>query len=135
MKIYVLCGLPASGKTTLSEELATQYEAKLFHYDDYKRHQKRKLYEQIKKELVSNNVVLDGMFVVRAWREELLKALEEVECEKILVKMDVSVEECVERNKEREHPLNKAVIVHETATPNDMTSPRYTINHKIIRRY
>lgn len=112
MKIYVLCGLPASGKTTLSEELAIQYEAKLFHYDNYKKHQKRKLYEQIKKELASNNVVLDGMFVVRAWREELLKMLEEVECEKILIKMDASVDECIERNKDREHPLNKAVILH-----------------------
>lgn len=112
MTIYVLCGLPASGKTTYSEELAIQHEAKLFHYDNYHGNKKHLLHEQIKKELSLNNVVLDGLFVVRVWREELLEVLKDVECEKILVKMNTSPEECIERNKERERPLNEAVIRH-----------------------
>lgn len=110
MNIYVLCGLPASGKTTLSEELAVQHEAKLFHYDDYKGNKKLSCYAQIKEELLSNNVVLDGLFLMKSWREELLKILKEVECEKILVKVNTPVKECIERNKERERPLNEALI-------------------------
>lgn len=112
MTIYVLCGLPASGKTTLSEQLATEHEAKLFHYDDYRGNKKHELHAQIKKELTSNNVVLDGLFLVKAWREELLEILKEIECEKILVKLEASMEECIERNKERKRPLNEAVIRH-----------------------
>lgn len=112
MTLYVLCGLPASGKTTLSEKLAAQHNAKIFHCDEYKPHQKRKLYKEIKEALNSSNVILDGIFLKSITRKNLLDALKEVECKKILIRLDASIEECIERNKERKRPLSDNVLYH-----------------------
>lgn len=35
MNLYVLCGLPGSGKTTFSQKLKEKYNAKLYCYDEF----------------------------------------------------------------------------------------------------
>ena len=39
--IYVFCGIPASGKTTLSQQLAQQHNAKLYCYDEFIKYYKK----------------------------------------------------------------------------------------------
>ena len=108
MTIYVLCGLPASGKTTLSKQLADSHKAKLYCFDDCKI-KGTELYRKIRKDLETCNVVLDAMFIRKRWRRELLDILD-IDCKKILIVLDTSLEVCIERNIIRgEYPSNGAI--------------------------
>lgn len=109
--MIVLCGLPASGKTTLSNELAAQYNAKLYHYDEFKKGSKpieskqthQRLYNQIKQDLLQGyDVVLDDLHTRLEWRESLLSTLQDIPCKKILIVMTTPLEECVRRNSQRQ---------------------------------
>lgn len=122
MILYILCGLPASGKTTLSFQLATEHDAKLYHYDEFKRDSKpqenkqthQRLYNQIKQDLLQGyDVVLDDLHTRLEWRQDLLSALQDIPCKKILVVMTTPLEECVRRNSERQNGrLPDFVIYH-----------------------
>lgn len=111
MTIYVLCGLPASGKTTLSHKLAEEHNAELYCYDHIKPN-RTKMFEQIKEALKTHDVVVDDLFLVKAWRKELLNYLRDVDCEKKLIVLETPIETCIERNKEREHRLGDEFIYH-----------------------
>ena len=120
--IYILCGLPASGKTTLSKQLATKCNTKLYHYDEFKRSLKLQenkqihqcLYQLIVSDLLAgNNVVLDDLHTCLEWRQDLLSAIQDILCKKILVVMTTPLEECVHRNAERQNGrLPDSVIYH-----------------------
>lgn len=123
MKLYVFAGLPGSGKTTLSLQLATEHDAKLYHYDEFKKGSKpqdtkethQRLYNQIKQDLLSgNNVVLDDLHTRLEWRKSLLSALQNIPCKKLLIVMTTSLEECVRRNAQRQGQarLPDSVIYH-----------------------
>lgn len=111
MSFYILCGLPASGKTTLSTQLANEHNAKLYHYDEFKKGCKpqeskqthQRLYNQIKQDLLQgNDVVLDDLHLALEWRKSLLSALQDIPCKKILIVMITPLEECVRRNAQRQ---------------------------------
>lgn len=111
MFIYILCGLPASGKTTFSQQLAIEHSAKLYHYDEFKKGSKpqdskqthQRLYKQIAQDLLDgHNVVLDDLHTRLEWREPLLSALQDIPCKKILIVMTTPLEECVRRNAQRQ---------------------------------
>lgn len=111
MTLYVLCGLPASGKTTLSHILTKKYNAKLYCYDDHKlKH--LDLYERIKKDLPTHNVVLDDLMLVKAWRKELLDSIKEVNCKKVLIVLTTPLDVCIERNTIRNSRPSNAAIYH-----------------------
>jgi len=111
MKLYTLCGLPASGKTTLSTQLAKEHNAKLYHYDEFKKGSKpqytkethQRLYKQIAQDLLQGyDVVLDDLHLALEWRQDLLTALQDISCKKILIVMTTPLEECVCRNSQRQ---------------------------------
>lgn len=111
MSFYILCGLPASGKTTLSTQLAVEHNAKLYHYDEFKKGSKpqeskqthQRLYDQIKQNLLQgNDVVLDDLHTRLEWRQDLLSAFQDIPCKKILIVMTTPLEECVRRNSQRQ---------------------------------
>jgi tRNA uridine 5-carbamoylmethylation protein Kti12 len=110
MTIYVLCGLPASGKSTISEEMAIEKNAKLFHCDNYTAHKLKDFYSEIREALHTTDVVVDGIFLTRKARNDLLNELKNIDCEKILVKVETSVAECIKRNKDRKHPVGNMII-------------------------
>lgn len=108
---YVLCGIPGSGKTTLSHQLAEQHNAIVHSYDDIpnawgNRDADGSFYRQwmdnIKNDLRSgNSVVCDSTALTSYNRKEILKEVSEIDCEKVLIVKVVPVEVCVQRNKGR----------------------------------
>lgn len=108
--LIILCGIPGSGKTTISEQLSVQYNAKLYHYDEFVKQftyaDKGKthsyLYKTVASDLLNNhNVVIDDLHTRLEWRRELLDALKDVSCTKILVVVNTPLEECLRRNAKR----------------------------------
>lgn len=118
--LYVLCGIPASGKTTLSKQLSSQYNAKLYCYDEfiklYKKHDRHEyLYNLIANDLaVGHNIVLDDLHTRFEWRKTLLDAIKDIPCKKILIIMTTPLEECIRRNAQRQGSsrLPEFIIYH-----------------------
>lgn len=109
--IVVFCGLPASGKTTQSQQLAEQYNAKLYCFDEYKIKARKlsgmtsheRMYFDIKNDvLAGHDVILDDLHLALEWRQDLLSALQDIPCKKILIVMTTPLEECVRRNSQRQ---------------------------------
>lgn len=111
MTAYVLCGIPGSGKTTLSYQLAEQNNAVVHSIDDIpnawgnhdidgKIH--NQWVENIKADLqMGNSVVCDGVSLNSNTRKWILRKLSEFDCEKVLIVKAVPVEVCIQRNKGR----------------------------------
>lgn len=102
-----MCGIPGSGKTTLSE----QYNATIHSIDDIPGSWgssdvdgkfRMQWMENIKADLQNGkSVVCDSLALTSASRKWILKELSEFDCEKILIVKVVPVEECIRRNKGR----------------------------------
>lgn len=119
MILYIFCGIPASGKSTLSRQLAEQHNAKLHCYDNlpnaHNPRQKDAVHTQMWTSIVEDlqnghNVVCDDLHTTKEWRENTLKALTDVDCRKILVVMTTPLEECLKRNANREARLPDFVL-------------------------
>lgn len=117
--LCVLCGIPASGKTTMSLYLSEQYSAKIHSYDDTPNAHEYKYLEKAYHDWISkiitdlndnNNVVADNTNLTAKDRIELLNAVKEIHCEKILVVMTTSLQKCLDRNRERKHRLPDFVL-------------------------
>lgn len=108
---YVLCGLPGSGKSTLSKQLAEQHGAAVHSIDDIPGSWgnrdidgkfRRQWMDNIKADLRNgSSVVCDSTALTSISRKWILNELSEFDCKKILVVKVVPVEECVKRNKGR----------------------------------
>ena len=117
--LIVMCGAPGSGKTTLSRNLAKEYNAILYCYDEIpKTNQLRdlariynetcyKIANDLKK---GNNVVFDTTNVSLSSRKILLEAVRKIKCNKIIYVMTTSLEECLRRNENRENRLPPVVV-------------------------
>ena len=111
MTLYILCGIPGSGKTTKSHELVTLHNAKLYCADELFRYTQPKdmkqalseTYSQMASELLAgNNVVYDDLNHRLDQRLNILSAVSDIECKKILLVMDTPIDECLIRNANRE---------------------------------
>jgi predicted kinase len=108
---YVLCGIPASGKSTLAHQIAEQHNAIVHSYDDIpnawgNRDADGSFYRQwmdnIKNDLRSgNSVVCDSTALTSINRKNILSELSGIDCEKVLIVKAVPIEVCVQRNKGR----------------------------------
>lgn len=103
-----MCGIPASGKTTLSKQLASENHAVLYCYDKlpnayqtYWTH--LSMFRHIAQDLKNNRpVVCDDLHTTKKSRSDLLKAISDIDCQKILHVMRVPTDVCIKRIKERE---------------------------------
>lgn len=110
MILSVLSGIPASGKSTLSKQLADKYNAKRYCFDDIpesrnskkSRQAHHKFWDDISKDLTFQNVVCDDLNVTIETRQLLLEHLSDVECRKIIYVMTTPLEECLKRNNGRQ---------------------------------
>lgn len=115
MKIFVLCGIPASGKTTLAKQLAQQHHATVHSFDDIpdswgrpdmEGKFRRQWIENIKTDLNNgNSVVCDCIALTSMSRKWILEELSAFDCEKILMVKAVPVEVCLQRNKNRDRKV------------------------------
>ena len=104
--IIVLCGLPGSGKTTLSYELSKKYDAKAYSYDDFLQSNKgetlKDFYQYLYQQALVENIIIDTINLRVKIRLSLLKSLKDIKKSKILIVMTTPVEECVRRNNKRQ---------------------------------
>lgn len=106
--IYVLCGIPASGKTTLANQLAEQHGYKVHSYDEAYRDDasdseiEAKWFCDIRADLLSgNSVVCDCRCLDSYTRKWILQQFADIPCEKVLLFKVVPLEICLERNARR----------------------------------
>jgi tRNA uridine 5-carbamoylmethylation protein Kti12 len=117
--IHVMCGIPGSGKTTLSEQLAKEDNAVLYCYDKmpnfYRYHVcHQTMFNRINRDLrLNKNVVCDDSHITREARMNLLKAISRFECKKILHVMKTPVEVCIQQAIKRQTGKVPAHIVKE----------------------
>ena len=124
VKCFVMCGLPASGKSWQAKKLAEEYDAEIFSSDSLREemfgdvnHQTdndtlfKELHKRIRECLVSEkNAVYDACNISYKRRMEFLKSLNKISCEKIAILMATPYEVCLELNAQRERKVPEHVI-------------------------
>ena len=119
MNLYVTCGIPGSGKTTLSNELACKYDLTLSSYDYLKLNRKLEwgplssyMLGLIRKSLTENkNVIIDDLYITKESRCKLLSSISDIPCKKILIALQTPLDVCIERDANRfSHNLGKRAI-------------------------
>ena len=118
--IYVLCGIPGSGKTTLAQELANRHGAVLRSYDDMPGANTRESMDgSVTREwlniihadlMAGKSVVCDGMNLTSKDRLEVLSAISDIPCRKVLAFKFVPIDTCIKRNAQRHGRLPYFVI-------------------------
>ena len=123
-KLFVICGLPCSGKSTEAKKLAVEYNAEIFASDDLRtemfgdvNHQAdnealfKELHKRIRECLASGkNAIYDATNINYKRRMEFLKSLNKIPCEKNAILMATPYEVCLERNAQRERKVPEYVI-------------------------
>lgn len=115
--LIVFCGVPGSGKTTLSKAFAEKHNFVRHSFDELR----CVCYEDLIRPTVGTlqegkSVVVDGLFNRLASRKKILDAVSNISCEKILIIMDTPIDECLQRNANRPNPLPEFIIenVHDS---------------------
>lgn len=109
--VYVLCGIPSSGKSTIAKEICSEYKYNLYSFDSlskgYKFEERQKVYNKMYADIATDivnecGIVYDNLNITYDRRLELLHALKDIPCKKILIVMTTPLEECVRRNSQRQ---------------------------------
>lgn len=109
--LYVTCGIPASGKSTLSKNLANKLGIVRFSLDEMGYIRQHKLIPHIVSALQEGkSVVADSLYTKEKWRTELLQAVKSIGCRCVLLRISTPLDECIHRNAERENALPNFVI-------------------------
>lgn len=110
--LYVLCGIPASGKTTKSHELAKKYDAILYCLDELSKNSiltkhsliRSNMHKDIANDLLhGHNVVCDDLNTKLSMRLSILTAVSKINCKKVLIVMDTPLKDCLTRNANRQN--------------------------------
>lgn len=106
LNLIVLCGIPGSGKTTISKQLAQNCNMIHHSFDELNLARRQDLFPYIKQSLENNyNVVADAPHTDKKTRIQLLQAVSHINCKRILIFVNTPFEECVRRNALRKNPL------------------------------
>ena len=109
--MYVMCGVPGSGKTTRSKQMAEEMGLVRFSYDEMRCYRQESFLRHAAEAMrEGKNVILDTVNLTANVRKKLLRYVEDIPCQKIVVFMDVPLEECQRRNANREMKLPDRVI-------------------------
>jgi tRNA uridine 5-carbamoylmethylation protein Kti12 len=111
--LYLICGIPGSGKTTLAHQLARQHNAKIHSYDNIPNARqnsdrdgiiKKQWIEAMNADLRNgHSVVCDSTNLTSDSRKWVTQRL--VSCKKVLIVKVVPMEVCLQRNKGREYEV------------------------------
>lgn len=133
--IYLITGIPGSGKTTLAKQLAERHNATVHSYDDMPGANARagmdgsvkQAWLQVIREMLQSgeSVICDSLNLTVAERMELLSTVADIPCEKVLYMKLVPLETCLRRNREREARLPDFVI-EQAAQKMEMPGERET---------
>jgi predicted kinase len=121
---WMMCGLPCSGKSTKTQELAKNYNANI-HSSDAIREELtgdinnqennalvfKTLHQRVKDDLRNGkSCVYDACNISYKTRMAFLQELKNISCEKICILMATPYEECLQRNAERGRKVPEEVI-------------------------
>lgn len=123
--LYMIIGLPGSGKSYLAEEWSKREDTVLISSDNIReelygkeeiqgnpkeifRIMKARTERALKENL---SVIYDATNIESQFRTQLLESLIEIKCQKIAVVMLTPYEECVERDSKRERSVGEKVIL------------------------
>lgn len=123
-KFIMMCGLPASGKSTKAKEFAKEYNATIYSSDALREEMfgdvndqghNQELFTELHKRIKdclrdSGNAIMDCTNINYKRRMAFLAELKNIPCEKICVLMATPYEWCLKRNAERERKVPEEVI-------------------------
>lgn len=109
MILFVTCGIPGSGKTTLAKKLSQEYNLTLYSYDELKANRRLEwgrlstyILGLVRQSLTANqNVIIDNLYITKESRCKLLSDISDIPCKKILIALQTPLEECKARDKSR----------------------------------
>lgn len=119
MKLIVLCGIPGSGKTTLSHKLAQEHNAALYCYDALPEAHNPKKHIKVHQDMWFNalcdlqndkSVVIDDLHTTLTMRSDLLNVFSNVNCEKVIIVMKTPFDVCIQRNVNRTARLPNFIL-------------------------
>lgn len=119
--LYVLCGIQASGKTTLAKELESELGFVRHSFDDLdgandpsKADDTFRIFcANIQADLLEGkDVICDAIMTNIERRAKLREALKDVDCAKYVIVLNTSFEECMRRNNLREEAKIEPVMMH-----------------------
>lgn len=123
-KLFMMIGLPASGKSSKAKELSEKYNAKIHASDEIRTefgdvqnqdtNQKvfQELHKRVKRDLVNGkNVIYDATNISYKRRMEFLAELKNIICEKIAIIIATPYWVCDRDNCERERKVPEDVIL------------------------
>lgn len=118
--LYVMCGVPGSGKTTTAKWMAEEHGFERFSFDEMRCF---RLAEFIRPAMETmregKSVILDSTNLRVNVRAKILQAVADISCRKVAVYMNTPLEECLRRNANREARLPDSVIesIHRSLQP------------------
>ena len=124
IKMILLVGLPASGKSYKARELTQEYDAEIFSSDALREelfgdvnHQadNNKLFIELHRRIkeclkTGKSAIYDATNINYKRRMAFIQEIKNISCEKICVLMATPYEECLRRNAERERKIPEEVI-------------------------
>lgn len=120
MAVYVLSGIPCSGKTTLAKQLAEKTGAVLHSIDDVadswgcpdaEGKIRSRWIAGIKADLQNGkSVICDSLALNSLSRRWILGQIAAYDCKKILIVKVIPVDECIRRNEKRAHKVSEEQI-------------------------
>lgn len=108
--LYVMCGLPASGKTTLARQIEVEKHCVRYSFDEFEGSNTPVVWKESFKLFCQNisddlshgkDVVCDALLTDVERRQKLLSSLEGVKCDKTIIVVNTDFEECLKRNEQR----------------------------------
>lgn len=121
-KLYMMIGLPASGKSTIAKELSKSEDAIIVSSDEIRKEfgdindqsQNEKVFKEVEKKikegLLIKNVIYDATNINYKKRRTFLQKINKIEVEKIAVLVATPYEECLKRNANRDRKVPEEVI-------------------------
>ncbi len=120
----MMVGLPASGKSTVSAELAEKYDATVFSSDALRKElfgdesnqgDSRKLFAELHRRIKKclrdgGSAIYDATNISSKRRREFLQELAKIDCRKECVVMATPYKQCLENNRNRDRQVPEHVI-------------------------
>lgn len=111
LTLYVMCGVPGSGKSTCSKQMAEEHGLTHISYDELRcRHQSEFIRPAVAALRDGNNTIMDSTNLRISERKNILQAVADISCKKVVVFMNTSLQECLYRNAHREARLSEIAV-------------------------